>query len=203
MTISKKTFINKRRKEGYYKESKKLNVRARSYFKLEQIDRKYNLIKPFMSILDLGCAPGSWLEYIEKKLTGKRYYLTGIDLLEVKDKHKFGENTKIICDDFKYLSEYHSIEDFDLIVSDMSPEFCGDNQVDRGRCHKLNLKTIEYCETYLKKSGNLLFKTFEGEDLQYVRKRALEVFGIIKEYKPRSSKKVSSEVFIICFRKKK
>ena len=68
MTKSLKERQSSRRNEGYYKEARKLNVRARSYFKLEQIDTKFNLIKEDMKILDLGCAPGGWLEYLDKKL---------------------------------------------------------------------------------------------------------------------------------------
>ena len=73
---------------------------------------------------------------------------------------------------------------------------------DRGRCHKLNLMTIEFCKDNLKTGGNLAFKTFEGEDLGFVRNKAKEIFETVKDYKPKSSQKKSAEAFIVCLNKK-
>lgn len=199
MTKSRKTFSMIRKKEGFYKEAKKINVRARSYFKLEQIDIKFNVIKENMHIIDLGCAPGGWLEYIDKKITNGK--VIGIDLLEIKKQQEFSENIQIIEDDFANIEDYTN-EQFDLVLSDMAPEFSGKSELDRGRTHKLNLQTINFCKEHLKKEGNLVFKSFEGEDLPHVRKKAKEIFKEIKEFKPKSSQKKSAEVFVICLNKK-
>jgi 23S rRNA (uridine2552-2'-O)-methyltransferase len=201
MTNNKKTYSKNRKKENFYKEAKKVNVRARSYFKLEQIDRKFNLIRENMKILDLGSAPGAWLEYIDKKI--EKGNVIGIDLLELKNLKEFSENIRVIQDDFNEISYYlEEDEQFDLILSDMAPEFSGDSVFDRGRTHKLNFKTIDFAKKHLKNGGNLLFKSFEGEDLPKVRKYAKEIFKEIKEFKPKSSQKKSSEVFEICINKK-
>lgn len=195
MTKNKRDFFVKRKKENYYKEAKKIDVRARSYFKLEQIDRKYEILNDNMHIIDLGCAPGGWLQYIDKKVkTGK---VIGIDLLELKNHKDFSENIQIIEDDFDNIEEYVD-EKFDLVLSDMAPEFSGKPDLDKGRTHKLNLKTLEFSQKYLKTTGNLVFKSFEGEDLGYVVKKAKEMFEMVKEYKPLSSQEKSAEVFIIC-----
>lgn len=195
MTKSKKDFFIKRKKENYYKKAKKKEVRARSYFKLEQIDKKYNIISDNMNIIDLGCAPGGWLEYIDKKIkTGK---IVGIDLLEVKKPKEFSENVEIIEDDFNNIENYIQNK-FDLILSDMAPEFSGKPELDKGRTHKINLKTLEFAKKYLKTTGNLVFKSFEGEDLEQVTKKAKKMFEMVKEFKPHSSQKKSSETFIIC-----
>ena len=199
MTKSRREFYSLRQQEGYYKGAKKEKVRARSYFKLEQLDNKFNLIKENMKIIDLGAAPGGWLEYIDKKV--KTSQIIGIDLLEIKNIHEFSDNVSVIEDDFNNLEEYE-LGEFDLVLSDMAPEFSGDNRADRGRTHKINLDTIEFCTNNLKKGGNLAFKTFEGEDLHFVRNKAKALFKEIREYKPKSSQKKSAEIFIVCLKKK-
>jgi len=200
MTSSREEFLMKRKREGFYKKAKEINVRARSYFKLEQLDNKFNLIKEGMNIIDLGCAPGGWLEYIDKKLEGKKAKIIGIDLLEIKRQSDFSSKVEIIEDNFNNIEEYN-LNKFDLVLSDMAPEFSGDSRADRGRCHKLNIATIKFCEKHLKQGGNLAFKTFGGEDLEYVRTKAKKLFKEIKEYKPTSSQGKSAELFIFCQKK--
>ncbi len=199
MSKTKREFSNARKRENFYKQAKEIDVRARSYFKLEQIDKKYSILKDGLTIIDLGAAPGGWLQYIDKKINNGK--IIGIDLLEIKKKFEFSEKVQIIEDDFDEIENYIS-EKFDLVLSDMAPEFSGDSRADRGRTHKLNLKTIEFCKKHLKTDGNLVFKTFEGEDLDTVRNEAKNLFRIVKEFKPDSSQKKSSEIFQICISKK-
>lgn len=199
MTKSRKEFYSIREQEGYYKGAKREKVRARSYFKLEQLDKKFNLINEGMKIIDLGAAPGGWLEYMDKKLNLGE--IIGIDLLEIKKINEYSDKVFVIEDDFNNISEYE-LGEFDLVLSDMAPEFSGDSRADRGRCHKLNLMTIEFCKDNLKTGGNLAFKTFEGEDLGFVRNKAKEIFETVKDYKPKSSQKKSAEAFIVCLNKK-
>lgn len=194
-----KTFLTKRKRESFFKKAQKEKVRARSYYKLEQIDKKFNLIKNDISILDLGCAPGGWLEYIDKKV--QKADVIGIDLLEVKNPKEFSENIEIIEDDFNNLHEYTDKE-FDLIISDMAPEFSGDSRADRGRTHKINILVLDFCKDNLRKGGHLVFKTFEGEDLDFVRKKAKEMFAETKDFKPESSQKKTSEFYIVCQNKR-
>lgn len=191
-------FRKNRKKEQYYKEAKKHNVRARSYFKLKQLDEKFNIIKDNIKIIDLGCSPGGWLEYIDEKIkTGK---IIGIDLLEVKKQQEFSKNIEIIQDNFNNIQDYTK-DKFDLILSDMAPEFTGNSTLDRGKTHKLNVETIKYAKEHLENNGILAFKSFEGEDLPWVKSHAKKVFKIVKEFKPKSSQVKSAETFIVCFNK--
>ncbi len=204
MTNSNKTFFSKRKDENFYKQAKKLNLRARSYFKIEHIDTKYSLIKPNMKILDLGCAPGAFLEYVDRKLAGKNFDLTGIDLLEIRNKFEFSEKIKLICDDFFNLKEHITDLDnhiYDLILCDMSPEFSGNQKMDVGRTHKLNLDVIFFAQKHLRTKGNLVLKTFFGEEYEKIKKIIKKNFFELREYKPQSSQKKSSEVFLICLKK--
>lgn len=195
MTKNSKEFFSKRKKENFYKKAKKEKVRARSYYKLEQINDKFKILEDKKSVLDLGCAPGAWIEYLDQFESIES--ITGIDLLEVKDQHEFSKKVSIIEDDFNNIKKYIN-DEFDLILSDMAPEFSGDSKLDRGRTHMLNLNTLDYCKSNLRKGGDLIFKTFEGEDLENVKKKSKKMFEEIKDFKPNSSQKRSSEQFIIC-----
>ena len=202
MTNSKRTFIEMRKKENFTKKKDKLKVRARSYFKLEQIDNKFNLVKENFKILDLGCAPGAFLEYINKKLLGKNFNAVGFDILEVKNQFEFS-NTKVINDSFENISDYFEKEEFDLILCDIAEEFSGNKNADRGRVHKINLKVIDISKKYLKKNSNLVFKSFYGDDYDnFVLKKAKSTFERVVEYKPISSQKKSSEFYVVCLNKK-
>lgn len=192
-------FLHSRKTENFYKQAKKEGVRARSYFKLEQLDKKYNLFHEKQTIIDLGCAPGGWIEYLDKKLTDAT--IVGVDLLEVKRQYEFSKNVQIFQEDFKNIGEY-KLGKFDIVISDMAPEFSGQAALDKGRCHKLNLLTLEFAKEHLISMGNCIMKSFEGEDLAYVRKIAKEMFVEIKEFKPRSSQKRSAEMFLVCLGKK-
>jgi 23S rRNA (uridine2552-2'-O)-methyltransferase len=198
MSKSLKQFAANKQKEYYYREAKRIEVRARSFFKLEQLDNKFELIKEGQTIIDLGCAPGGWLQFIDAKI--KKAKIIGIDLLEVKKQTEFSDNVQIIEDDFAEIEHYVK-QKFDLVLSDMAPEFSGDSRVDRGRAHKLNVMTLDFCKAHLNQGGNCAFKTFGGEDLDFVRNLAKKIFKEVKEYKPNSSQKKSSEMFIICFNK--
>ncbi len=199
MTKTYADHIAKRKKETFYKKAKEMNLRARSYFKLEQVDKKYKLIHNNSKILDLGCAPGGWLQYIDSKIEIGE--IIGIDLLDVKKQHEFSKNITIIEDDFNNIEDYN-LGKFDLIVSDMAPEFSGKPAMDKGKTHKLNILTIDFAAIHLKKGGNLLFKSFEGEDLDHVRNIARKNFKYIKEFKPQSSQQKSAETFIVGFSRK-
>jgi len=122
-------------------------------------------------------------------------------LLKVDKQSEYSSNVKIIQGDFN-LVLIDPKDEFDLILSDMAPEFSGDSKVDRGRTHKLNLETIKLSKRLLKKKGSLVIKTFEGEDIKLVREQMKKLFFEVRDYKPQSSKKGSSEFYIVGLKKK-
>ncbi len=200
--MSSSNYKKDRKKENFFKQAKEKQVRARSYFKLEQLNKKFKLLNNNMTIIDLGAAPGGWLQYLDEILEQGK--VIGIDLLEIKNPKEFSDKITIIEDNFDNIQKYLAEDEkFDLVLSDMAPEFSGNAQVDKGRTHKLNFKTIEFCKQHLKQGGNCAFKTFEGEDLDDVRASAKKVFELVKEFKPNSSQQKSAETFIICFNKKR
>lgn len=199
MTKSIREHSKSRKAEFFYKKAKKVKVRARSYFKLQAIDSKFNIIKKNTYILDLGCAPGAWIQYVDSK--SEEAEILGIDLLRVNQQNEFGDNVEIIQGDFnEVLKDHHDV--FDLILSDMAPEFSGNAKMDRGRTHALNLSTIDFSKDLLKKKGDLVIKTFEGEDLNTVRASMKKMFKKVYDFKPQSSKKGSAEFYLVGIAKK-
>lgn len=197
MSKSKKTFSKKKREDYFYRRAKKENLRSRSYFKLEEIDKRFKITKNKEIIADLGCSPGGWLEYLGNTKSNAK--IVGIDKLEVEREWLLPDNVIVIEKDFQ---EYVPKENFDLIVSDIAPEFSGDKKKDIGITHKINLNLIEFADKYLKIGGDMVFKTFEGEDLETVRKKIGKKFKRIERVKPDSSSSKSNEFYYVCINKK-
>jgi len=188
-------------KEEYYTlKAKQDKYPARSVYKLEQIDEKFHLIKKNDKILDLGCAPGSWLLYASRKI-GEKGMVTGIDLQDIVI--PLPKNAKFIKQDvMKYVPTSVGIpttvgKKFNVIMSDMAPNTSGDHSVDVERSIELCEMALEIAKTTLSKGGNFVCKIFEGEGIQDFFKKVEENFDFVKRYKPLASRSESREIFII------
>ena len=142
----KQSFLNKGnsrydRHDAYYRQAKKDGYVARSIYKLEEIDDALGLIRKNDCVLDLGCAPGSWLQYVVHKVGAPKGAVVGIDLLEVKI--SFGQHVKIVQGDAfeadqntlrpNNIAEDHPGPFFDVVLSDMAPNTTGIKSVDQDR----------------------------------------------------------------------
>jgi 23S rRNA (uridine2552-2'-O)-methyltransferase len=190
-------------KEEYYTlKAKQDKYPARSVYKLQQIDEKFNLIKKNDKILDLGCAPGSWLLYASRKI-GEKGNVIGIDLQDLKT--EIPQNAIFLkLDVMEYIPTSVGILDtkgvgkkFNVIMSDMAPNTSGDHSVDVERSIELCEKCLEIVKTNLIKGGNFVCKIFEGEVIQDFFKKVEENFSFVKRYKPLASRSESREIFII------
>ncbi len=190
----------------YFKKAKKENHLARSIYKLEEIDKKYKLIKKGMSVIDLGCSPGSWLEYVVKTV-GNKGCAFGIDLKPVSK--TFPGNTKIIQGDifdFETMKkEINSCEflptKFDMVISDMAPNTSGQKDIDAYKSYELCVQALTVADTFLKTGGNFIVKIFMGEDFKAFLDSVKLSFDKHKVYKPKSSRPESKETFIIGYGK--
>ena len=186
-------------KDYYYKKAKKDRYKARSIYKLEEIDKKYSIIKKNDFVLDIGCAPGSFLQYISRKI-GKQGRLLGIDLKKVDIDLS---NTKTyICDinDTKKLDnilDINNIKYFDCIVSDMAPNTTGIKSKDQYESYVLNMQVISIVQKYLKKNGNIVIKIFMSEYVKSLYKKLESAFNFVKKYKPKATRSSSFEFYII------
>ncbi len=188
--------------DHYSQRAKKERFPARSVYKLKEIQKKYGLIKKGNKILDLGCAPGSWLLYAAD-LTGNTGHVIGIDLVPVKI--HVPSHVKIYTGDILSMDEayFSSLgQDFNVVMSDMAPSTTGNRLVDSTRSFNLCQMALTVAQTTLKTGGSFVCKIFQGEDFKKFSDSVKAVFNKHKIFKPQSTRKVSNEIYIIGFGKK-
>lgn len=181
------------RKDFFYVKAKQMGYSARSVFKIEEIDKSFSLIKPKSKILDLGCSPGSWIQYIEKKLTPLNRYVLGIDLVPLKI--KLGINIHFIQGDIFEIAI--PSETFDLVISDMAPKTSGIKSIDQVKSLYLCERALEIAQKTLKKNGNFCIKILEGGGFHEFVKTCRKSFENVKIKRPKSTRPGSMEIFII------
>jgi 23S rRNA (uridine2552-2'-O)-methyltransferase len=179
-------------KEGY---------RARSVFKLMELDERFHLLEPGMHVLDLGAAPGSWLQYASKKIFNGR--ALGLDLQEIA---KIGPNvTTRVCDildPVKVGEELKALawKNVDLILSDLAPNTSGIKDVDQWRSVELCAAVLTLAQQYLKRRGTVVMKIFRGRDFDAFIQRVRVHFPILKIVTVKASRDRSREVYVVAKR---
>jgi len=211
--MSKNT--KKHKTNAQYKQAKRQGYRARAAFKLFDIQRKYNIFKRAFYILDLGSAPGSWLQVAKKfaienleKYNDNFYHRDHYKIMGVDQKKITPiESVKIIKKDFteeNFQNEillYFQGNKLDLILSDASIRKSGNKFSDQAKQFNLCYKILEFTK-YLKEKGNLLIKVFQGADYDDFYRDMKNIFTSVKSLKPRSSKKKSNEIYLIGLKKR-
>ena len=205
--------VDQHNKDPDYKRAKREGYRARSAYKLLEIDRRYNIFKRAFYIIDIGSAPGSWLQVAKSKAEENllkykdEYYhrgffkILGVDLKKISPI----ENVKILRMNIaepEFLPEVKSYFDgeVDLILSDASIQKSGNNFSDHVRQIKLCYQILEISKL-LKKNGNMVLKLFQGPDYQNFFQEMKKKFQIVKGFKPKASYKKSNETFLIGLKK--
>jgi 23S rRNA (uridine2552-2'-O)-methyltransferase len=204
------------KKDATYKKAKREGYRARSAFKLLDIQNRYSIFKRAFYILDLGSTPGSWLQvakkYAELNLTkhNDKYYhrdhykIMGVDLKRLSPI----EGIKILKMDFTSpefqveINNYFNGEKLDLILSDASINKSGNKFSDQARQIKLCLNILDLLTKNLKIKGNFLIKVFQGADFENFYKKMKQHFMVVRSLKPKSSNKKSNEIYLIGLKKK-
>jgi 23S rRNA (uridine2552-2'-O)-methyltransferase len=180
------SFFNKARREGYP---------ARSIYKLKEIDQKYELIKLGDMVLDLGCAPGSWIMYISERI-GRKGKVFGVDIQGMKIRMK--ENMEFIKKDAKKAVKSIKTRKFDVVVSDMAPKTTGIKITDGARSLELAEEAFKITQKVLKTKGHFVVKIFESEDTVQFTNMLKKYFNTVKRYSPQATRKQSREFYIIC-----
>ena len=191
--------------DKYFKKAKEQGYRARSVFKLEELQNKFHLIRPGDKVLDLGAAPGSFMQYIQK-IIGKDGLLIGLDLTPIKP---FSQpNVKAYVGDifdekvYDKIFKEHKVHRFDVVTSDLAPATSGIKFVDAGRSFDLNCQVLKVAEQYLRPGGNLVIKAFPGADHGQLIAKARVLFEKVQIAKPEAVRNTSREEYIVCLRKK-
>jgi len=195
--------LKKNRWEDHYsRKAKKDKFAARSVYKLEEIQKKHGIIKKGDKIVDLGCAPGSWLQYAAG-LTGNSGQVVGIDIKPMSI--QMPANARYVNADILNMDEavLSSIGDnFNLVMSDMAPATTGQKYVDAARSFELCRVALSLAEKLLKPGGAFICKIFQGESFQDFSESVKKSFKQHKIFKPQSSRKASKEIYIIGIGKK-
>lgn len=199
-----KQWLHDHLNDPYVKLAQKEGYRARAAYKLKEIDEDEKLIKPGQNIVDLGCAPGSWLQYVRRKLAGKQGggihgMIIGLDMLPMEPV----ADVQFIMGDFReqavadQLAQLLAGQKLDLVLSDMAPNLSGIAVADAARIEDIVELAIDFACEHLKPSGCLLVKCFNGSGYQTIFERFRQVFRVVTPKKPKASRDRSSEVFLL------
>lgn len=195
--MTKRGKQKKRWDDHYTRKAKKEKFSARSVYKLQEIQEKYHLIKTGNRVLDLGCSPGSWLQYAAQ-LVGKKGQVVGIDKKPVTLNLPScvrviqGDIFQIDTSDGAFLgSSYHAV------LSDMAPATTGNKLVDSARSLDLCEAAFAAAQKVLRPGGSFVCKIFQGEDFKTFSDNVRKSFKRHKIFKPQSSRKASKEIYII------
>ena len=192
-----KNWVNKQRRDIYVRESKIDGYRARSAYKLIEIDEKFKIFKGGMSVLDIGAAPGSWSQYLSKVV--KNGKIISIDL---KGMEKI-ENNIQIKGDFTEIDIQNQIKkclnkELDVVISDMAVNTTGIKSIDSIQTGELCKEAMIFSKNVLSKKSCFISKIFMGSTFNEIVALAKKIFKEVKVFKPKSSRKDSKESFIIC-----
>jgi len=188
--------------DHYTRRAKKENFPARSVYKLEEIQQKFQLIKAGDAVLDLGCAPGSWLLYAAR-LTGERGRVVGVDLSPLQQ--QMPANVRVLTGDVLEPDPELLVAlgtGFNVVLSDMAPATTGNRIVDTARSFNLCRAALSIAQHLLLPDGAFVCKIFQGDDFKQFADLVKTLFSKQKIFKPQSSRKASREIFIIGMGKK-
>ena len=186
-----------RRVNDYWtKKARSERYPARSVYKLEEIDRKYKLLRPGAHVLDLGAAPGSWLLYAVKRV-GPSGRLIGVDLNQPESFSQ--DNISFIPGDVLDMKpeELAEAAPYDIVLSDMAPATTGIKTTDQARSLELCRQALALARNLLKNDGTFFVKIFQGPDVDDYVGEVKEYFQTVRRVKPKSSRDISPEFFIL------
>jgi len=194
-----KAWLQDRKREYYYKKAKEENYRSRAIYKLSQANEKYGFIQRDDVVVDLGAAPGGWIQ-AARKMTGKRGFVLGVDLKPIDPFTQ--EYVRTIISDFTEPGIVEEILSFlpreaDVVLSDAAPNITGVWEVDQAKQIDLATKALEIAQCVLRLNGNFFVKLFEGEMFNEFILKAKELFDTVKIVKPLASRQNSSEMYLL------
>lgn len=189
----------KKYQDHYFKQAKKDNYPARSVYKLQEINKRFGILKPGQKVLDLGAAPGSWTLYAAK-IVGQGGIVLGVDLQGANA--AFPANVRFLVGDVfnppaEVLAAMEELAPFDAVVSDMAPKTSGIIFRDQAFSYELCVRALEVADKHLRQGGNFVAKIFEGPDVKQFAAMLRERFETVKNFKPKSSRSESKETFYI------
>jgi 23S rRNA (uridine2552-2'-O)-methyltransferase len=184
------------RHDRFHQKAKREGFAARAVYKLEEIDEKFGVLAPGDRVLDLGCAPGSWLQYARTKV-GDRGALVGIDRFAIRESIP---SARLIVGDVMAIDVAElrgELPAFDVVLSDMAPDTSGIKHLDQARSEVLFERALEVACAVLAPGGNFVGKLFQGPDFKRLTEAVRAKFATAKTAKPASSRQISIEQYVI------
>jgi 23S rRNA (uridine2552-2'-O)-methyltransferase len=192
-------WIEKRRNDQYYRLARIRGYRSRAAYKLTQTVKKYDLIKPGETVLDLGCHPGGWLQ-VSREVVGPEGFVLGVDLKPVVS--LLQANVVVLSLDIyapdavkQILAELKGPAD--VVISDLAPSIIGAWDVDHARQVDLARTALQIAKEVLRQKGNVLIKLFQGSELRAFQDDAALLFERSRLLKPKASRPESSEIYFL------
>jgi 23S rRNA (uridine2552-2'-O)-methyltransferase len=197
-TKSSRRWLQEHERDIYVKRAREEGYRSRAVFKLEEIQRADRILRPGMTIVDLGAAPGGWSQFAMKALQGKGR-IVALDLLPMDDV----AGVEFIQGDFSNEAVLGALtaklgdERVDLVMSDMAPNMSGIADVDHDRSMYLVELALDFSKQTLAPGGAFLVKVFQGRDFQQFMKQLRGSFRAVKARKPSASRQRSAELYLL------
>ncbi len=201
-TASSQRWLDEHFEDEYVKKAKKLGLRSRAVFKIEEINKKDKLIKQGMKVVDLGAAPGGWSEYAVKAVGDKGQVIAcdilpmdsivGVDFLEGDFREEAVLNALLTR-----INGANTSREIDVVMSDMAANMTGNESADSARSMYLVELALDMCHQVLKNNGAFVVKVFQGAGFEDFMKEVRLAFKTVKTRKPESSRARSREVYLV------
>jgi 23S rRNA (uridine2552-2'-O)-methyltransferase len=195
---SSRAWLAEHRDDEFVKRAQRAGYRSRAVYKLEEIDRQDHLLRPGMTVVDLGAAPGGWCQYVRKRL-GAQGVVVAVDRLEMEpiDGVVFLQGDFTEMDVVGRLMGLLQGRAVDLVLSDMAPNISGVGVTDQARAIGLGEAALDFAHRVLRPGGALLVKTFQGAGFDELRRLVARDFRKLAIRKPKASRARSREVYLL------
>lgn len=195
---SSKRWLQEHFDDVYVKKAQAEGYRSRAVYKLKEVDEKENLLKPGMTVVDLGAAPGGWSQYVSQRLEGKGKIIA-LDILPMDSLPDVTFILGDFRDDSVFQELIHSVPErgVDLLLSDMAPNMSGSAAIDVPRAMYLVELAFDFADKMLKPGGTMLVKIFHGSGFDELVKQARSSFAKVTIRKPSASRSRSKETYLL------
>jgi 23S rRNA (uridine2552-2'-O)-methyltransferase len=180
--------------DRFYRQAKADGFAARSVFKLEELDSKFRLFRPGQAVLDLGAAPGSWMQYVSEKV-GEAGRVVAVDRNAIRT--TLPGNCTFLQADVLSLKAGELGDEFDLVISDLAPQTTGNREGDHARSVELCRKALELARALLADGGSFVCKMYQWEESRGFLEELRKDFKTAKTQKPKASRAESREMFFV------
>lgn len=197
-SASSKRWLHEHRSDTYVQKARHEGYRSRAVYKLEELDARDRLLRPNITVVDLGAAPGGWSQYVQRRL-GERVRVVALDVLPMDPV----PGVTFVQGDFRDARTLAQLEaalgsaKVDLVLSDLAPNISGVDAADQAGTVYLAELALEFARAHLRPGGTLVIKLFQGEGFDEVLKNLRQAFDKVALRKPKASRPRSREIYLV------